>query len=76
MKYILLFSALVLAGCQPDNIPEQQIKKIATVEGCNLYRIDVGPRYVYTTICPAGQSSSVTWKQGKSQPTQVDTVRK
>lgn len=74
MKILMtILGVLLLLGCSCG--PQEKPVLIDTVEGCNVYKIDAGRLYIYTTVCPG--STVWTEQHGKgSTHVKVDTQRK
>ena len=84
-KLLLIALTLPLIACGAEGIRSEQSSNgvsstlIATVEGCNVWRIrDGNMRSVYATICPSSTSNSWSESCGKSciETKTLDTVRK
>lgn len=84
MKRALLILVIVTASaCNAPGISvvdsgnqEITVTKIATIEGCNVYRFMDGGTYRYTTICPSGRTTTqYKVQQGKvHRPEMVEAV--
>lgn len=62
---------LLLAACDHEPIGPVStepngvtVALMATVEGCNVYKINTGGEVIYTTICPNRQE--VAWSETRS----------
>lgn len=75
MKNIIAFCLIAaLFSCCQSRQPEPP-KLIAEVDGCKVYKIDAGDRWVYTTICPSRARTEWSEQHGKTSIKQgVDTV--
>lgn len=75
MKKIIAFCfvAALSSCCQSRQTRPPEI--IAEIGGCKIYKIDGGPRWVYTTICPSRARTEWSEQHGKTSIKQgVDTV--
>jgi hypothetical protein len=67
---IVLAAALILGGCsakplsseKTDN-PEVRADYLATIDGCRLWRVNTGNRYVFLARCTDRNTTSTQWEE-------------
>ena len=68
-KVLIATSALALTSCSVPTIESQQspngteMRVIAIVDGCKVWKIDAGMTWVYTTICPPASDAATSYDE-------------